>query len=536
MYQALYRKWRPKSFKDVIGQDYIVKTLQNEIISDRIGHAYLFIGSRGTGKTTCAKVFAKAVNCLNSNNGDACSNCDICQGVDSSTILDIIELDAASNNGVDDIRSICESANFTPAETKFKVYIIDEVHMLSPGAFNALLKTLEEPPQHVIFILATTEVHKVPATILSRCQKFEFNKISIENIVKRLNFISEKENIELQHEAALIIAKFADGAMRDALTILDKCIDCNKKVTSEKVSKILGITENEYIFDLIDFIIKKDLTNAIKIVDNLDKTSKNLSVFFSELILNFRNLMLIKSLDNPFDLIIVSESDYKKLLELSSNLSLDEILSILDTLQMSFEKFSKTLDVKTEIEMCLVKLIKNKNLDILKNLSTRIEKIEKILYNANSSSKLYESKLFDSHNGTNIVNSAEVDTNQKQKVFTNKNALDLEELHKNAVPMENWNEVIDSLKKYSQTIATAFKGSKAYVSGNYVLIDSPKEMAFELLRKSSQRDKMRFAIKEITGISYKLGPYCSNKKIQFKDPLDELISSAKELGINIIEK
>lgn len=534
MYQALYRKWRPKTFSDVIGQEHITKTLQNEIVSNRIGHAYLFIGTRGTGKTTCAKIFAKAVNCLNFANGDACLDCEICTGIDNNTILDVIELDAASNNGVDDIRNICEAANFTPATTKFKVYIIDEVHMLSPGAFNALLKTLEEPPEHVIFILATTEVHKVPATILSRCQKFEFHKISVDNIIKRLNFIAEKEGFILEQEAALTIAKFADGAMRDALTILDKCVDSDKEITYKKVSRILGITEKGYIFSIISSIIEKNTAQAVTIVTQLDKASKNLAVFFNELILAFRNIMLIKSMNNTTDLIIASKDELEKLKDFSSAFTLTEILTTLDVLQETYEKLSRTLNIKTEIEMCFVKLTSAPPSVQDNSLIERIEKIEKALVSLKNTnvagapsvpSPVVSVKEFDSLTDTVTA-----------KENTSQPLQNLEELQKNATPMKNWTEILELLKRHSQTIATAFKDSTAYVNGNYVLIDSPKEMAFELLRKSTQRDKMRLAIKEVTGNSYKLGPYKPIKKNNSKDPLDDLITSAKELGINLIEK
>lgn len=529
MYQALYRKWRPKTFADVIGQDHITRTLRNEILLKRIGHAYLFIGTRGTGKTTCAKIFAKAVNCPHTNDGDACSSCEICTGIDSTTILDVIELDAASNNGVDDIRSICDAANFTPTVAKYKVYIIDEVHMLSAGAFNALLKTLEEPPPHVIFILATTEVHKVPATILSRCQKFEFHKISVDDIIARLNFIAEQENLTLEHEAALTIAKFADGAMRDALTILDKCINTDKEITYKKVSQILGITANEYIFSVIDAIVEKNSSKALSIVSQLDKNSKNLSVFFEELTFAFRNIMLIKTLHDPSNLIIASTEELERLKAFSEKFTLEEILSVLNTLQAAYEKLSKVLSVKTEVEMCLVKLTSTSEQDAVKVLTERVEKLENLLKKLQSSGAFSTKSLKEQTVATAEKVTLENETGTAQSAA----ALDLTALQENAVPMKNWPEVLDLLKKHSQTIATAFKDSAAYISGNYVLIDSPKEVAFELLRKSTQRDKMRLAIKEVTGVAYKLGPYKTAKKVDAKDPLDELILSARELGVNV---
>ena len=240
MYQALYRKYRPRSFSEVVGQDHITDTLQNELKSGRISHAYLFTGSRGTGKTTCAKILAKAVNCLSLQEGDPCNTCENCTGIDDGSVLDILEIDAASNNGVENIRELRENAVFTPAKGKYRVYIIDEVHMLSTGAFNALLKTLEEPPSHVVFILATTEVHKLPATILSRCQRFDFKRIEPEVIAGRLAFVAKEEGLDLTGDAALLIASMADGGMRDALSILDLCAGQEGTIDEKMVEKVSG--------------------------------------------------------------------------------------------------------------------------------------------------------------------------------------------------------------------------------------------------------------------------------------------------------
>ena len=377
MYQALYRKYRPKVFKDVIGQPHVTVTLQNELLSGRIGHAYLFIGSRGTGKTTCAKIFAKAVNCMNLDEGNPCGECDLCREIDAGEVMDIVELDAASNNGVNDIRDICESAIFTPAKAKYRVYIIDEVHMLSPGAFNALLKTLEEPPAHVIFILATTEVHKIPATILSRCQRFEFHKISANDIAKRLEYVAEQENADIEKNAALLIAKISDGAMRDALAILDKCIGVSKKITVEIVSKTVGIASQEQVYEIIEAILKESPEIALAAVDNFDKHSKDMSRLTFELISNFRNIMLIKTLKSAQNLLIISDEDYKKLKDLAEKVTLETIIFIMDTLQQSFEKMSKGCDAKTELEMCLVKLCSPKLNYSNEAIVNRIDKLER---------------------------------------------------------------------------------------------------------------------------------------------------------------
>ena len=252
LYRAFYRKYRPSTFTDVVGQEHIIKTLENAVKSGKTSHAYLFTGSRGTGKTSCAKILAKAVNCINPHDGNPCNECEICKGIDSGVILDIIEIDAASNNGVDNIRDLREEANFTPANAKFRVYIIAEVHMLSIGAFNALLKTLEEPPAHVIFILATTEVHKLPSTILSRCQRFDFKRIPPEAISERLKEVAVKENLQISDDGAMLIARIADGAMRDALSLLDRCSSHEGLIDSAAVASSAGLAGREYIFELCE--------------------------------------------------------------------------------------------------------------------------------------------------------------------------------------------------------------------------------------------------------------------------------------------
>ncbi|MDY4191819.1 MAG: DNA polymerase III subunit gamma/tau, partial [Oscillospiraceae bacterium] len=250
MYQALYRKYRPKSFDDVVGQEHITSTLKNEVLTGKIAHAYLFCGSRGTGKTTCAKILAKAVNCPDLRDGSPCGECEICRGIDDGSLLDVLEIDAASNNGVDNIRQLREDAFFTPSMAKYRVYIIDETHMLSTGAFNALLKIMEEPPSHVLFILATTEAHKVPATILSRCQRFDFHRIKSGDIARYLEKIAGKEGVELTHDGALLIGRLSDGGMRDAVSLLDQCISQGSRITAELVSRTAGLAGSRPVLEL----------------------------------------------------------------------------------------------------------------------------------------------------------------------------------------------------------------------------------------------------------------------------------------------
>ena len=292
MYRALYRKWRPRRFADVVGQTPIVTALQNQIAAGRIGHAYLFTGTRGTGKTTCAKIFAKAVNCTDTANPDPCCECAVCKGIEDGSIMDIIEMDAASNNGVDDIRDLRDEVAYLPSVCKYKVYIIDEVHMLSTAAFNALLKTMEEPPEHVIFILATTDVQKVPVTILSRCQRYDFARITAEDIAARLTYVAGQENIDLDPAAARLIGRLADGAMRDALSILDTCAGVDNTVDEALVRRMAGVTDRSYLFDISDAIAAQNAVAALEKIAELRQKSVDMRRLCMELAGHYRNLML----------------------------------------------------------------------------------------------------------------------------------------------------------------------------------------------------------------------------------------------------
>lgn len=356
MYQALYRKWRPQVFADVVGQDHITTTLMNEIKSGRHSHAYLFTGSRGTGKTTCAKIFAKAVNCEHPVNGDPCGECETCKGIDSGSVMDVIEIDAASNNGVDNIRDIRDEANFTPVGCKYRVYIIDEVHMLSTGAFNALLKTLEEPPEHVKFILATTEVHKLPATILSRCQRFDFKRITPEDIAKRLAYVAEREELTLDADAAMLIARLADGALRDALSIMDQCIGHSRNITLDVVNETVGLAGKDYLFSLSDAILRKDSASALEKINELHNRSCDMERLCNELTNHFRNLMICRAVKNPKDLIVCSEQELSQYMSSSSGYSMNYILEVLNVLGDTVTNLRKGLNRRVEMEMAIIKL------------------------------------------------------------------------------------------------------------------------------------------------------------------------------------
>ena len=356
MYRALYRKWRPQRFEDVVAQRAIVTALKNQITAGRVGHAYLFTGVRGTGKTTCAKIFAKAVNCLHPHNGDPCGECEICRGIDNGSILDVVEMDAASNNGVDDIRDLRDETAYTPSACRYKVYIIDEVHMLSTAAFNALLKTLEEPPAHVIFILATTEIQKVPATILSRCQRYDFTRIGPEDIARRVEYIAGQEQLELTPEGAELIARLADGAMRDALSILDTCAGVTAKIDADVVRRMAGVTDRSYLFRISDAIEAQDGAAALAQLAQLRQQSVDVKRLTEELIAHYRALMLAALPGGQALLSGVSPEEEQQYLEKGPRMGQREAIRAIRALGNALEHMTRGSDQRIELELALFSL------------------------------------------------------------------------------------------------------------------------------------------------------------------------------------
>ena len=356
MYRALYRKWRPQRFADVVGQTAIVTALQNQISAGRIGHAYLFTGTRGTGKTTCAKIFAKAVNCLDTSSPDPCGECEICKGIDSGSVMDIIEMDAASNNGVDDIRDLRDEVAYLPSVCKYKVYIIDEVHMLSTAAFNALLKTMEEPPEHVIFILATTEVQKVPVTILSRCQRYDFTRITADDIAGRLLYVAGQEKIELDENAAQLIGRLADGAMRDALSILDTCAGVTAKIDADVVRRMAGVTDRSYLFRISDALEAQDGAAALAQLAQLRQQSVDVKRLTEELIAHYRALMLAALPGGQALLSGVSPEEEALYLEKGPQLGQREAIRAIRALGSALEHMTRGSDQRIELELALFSL------------------------------------------------------------------------------------------------------------------------------------------------------------------------------------
>ncbi|WP_283608915.1 DNA polymerase III subunit gamma/tau [Faecalispora anaeroviscerum] len=589
MYQVLYRKWRPRQFSDVVGQPQVTSTLKNELISGRLAHAYLFTGSRGTGKTTCAKILAKAVNCLNPKNGDPCGECELCRGLDNGSVLDVVEIDAASNNGVENIRTLREEANFTPAAAKYRVYIIDEVHMLSIGAFNALLKTLEEPPEHVIFILATTEVHKLPATILSRCQRFDFRRIAPADIADRLTYIAGEENASIEPQAALLLARLADGALRDALSLLDQCLGRSRNVTVDVVTQTAGLAGREHLFRLADAIAGQDAATALLVIDELYTASKDMVRLCEELSSYFRGLMLLKTMKDARDILAVPEEEYQAMAARALPTSLPVILHCLDTTQDTLERMYRGGNRRIEMEMAILRLC-SPELDSgtdalvrriaalerngavpaaqLSRLEPQAPRIPEPAPNSTatippaasaSSAPVVRQELDEvppwmeepppaSQEPTFPAPSPVPEASELQEPpkppAISQAARDsgapptLDDLQDLAQPLDVWPEILQTMKEYSRVVAASFAGSTAYVSGEYVLIDAPSPTALELLRRPAQRDKMRDAIKQVTGRTYKLGPYKKPQTEQTKeqDPLKALAESAAAAGIPVIQQ
>ncbi len=356
MYLALYRKYRPQTFDDVISQPHITTTLKNQISGGKHGHAYLFTGSRGTGKTTCAKILSMAVNCLHPKDGNPCMECDACREIASGSAVDITEMDAASNNGVNDVRVLRDEVAYTPVSCRYRVYIIDEVHMMSTAAFNALLKTLEDPPAHVIFILATTELHKVPATIVSRCQRFEFRRIDIADSAQRLMAVAQNEGITLEQDAAELISRLSDGGMRDALSVLDRCIAAGGSVTCDVVRSCAGVADNRHLFAFAEMIAQKNISGCLNLMQQLYNGSKDLARLIDELSGHYRDLMLYKTVPEDKGLLTAMPDEYPELERLSSMYSLNDILRCLEQLQKCADSIGRTRHRKTAAEMTLVRM------------------------------------------------------------------------------------------------------------------------------------------------------------------------------------
>ncbi len=536
MYQALYRKWRPKDFSDVYGQPHVTRTLQSQLESGRISHAYLFTGSRGTGKTTCAKILSKAVNCLSPVNGNPCNECEICKGIENGSILDVIEIDAASNNGVDNIRDLREEANFTPANAKYRVYIIDEVHMLSIGAFNALLKTLEEPPSHVIFILATTEIHKLPSTILSRCQRFDFKRIAPEDITARLMYVAEKENVSLTSNAASLIARIADGGMRDALSLLDRCLAMGTDIDENTVSDAAGIAGTIHLFSFSEFVANGDFTSALKLVSKLHSDSCDIDSLCTELTLHFRNLMVAKTVSECEGLIVCSKDELEKIKERAAQLKLSKILSCIEILEQTAKNIKNAANKKIQLEAAVIKMCApsaSSGEGISADLELRISAIEKKL------ASLSGGKTITEHQKTPVVPpvSAPAPQPAEQKPAAEEKAPVPEETPPAAPPaanapesepdlpdgsFEQWPEVLDKIKIYDIPLFGIMANSSATIKNGRIVIHSENPTLFDFICTDTHSKELARAVFEVMGRKMKIAVSNTEKPKASTSPLENL--------------
>ena len=540
MYKALYRKYRPMTFDDVVSQPHITTTLRNQLVGGKTAHAYLFTGSRGTGKTTCARILAKALNCLDPVDGNPCLECDICRDAEENALSDIIEIDAASNNGVDDIRDLRDGAVYTAERCRYKVYIIDEVHMLSKEAFNALLKIMEEPPSHVKFILATTEIHKVLPTILSRCQRYDFRRILPKDITERLMYVAEKENISLDREAAELIAKTADGGMRDALSLLDQCIAFSENVTLDIVSGAAGIAGREPVFDIMEAVADKNAGRAAEVIDELYGMSKDMQKLCDELISQFRNVMIAKAVPNNINLLACMPSELERIKALADRLSLDEIMHILEILQAGNERIARVNSKRVEIEMCLLKLCSQTAGQSVQaasagtDLTAKLDMLEQKLAAVQQSAPVNNS-VPPVQNSNNYQSAPQQTAYSKPAASAaNQGGGDMSKLRpEDFVREERWTDILEKFAEICPSVNGALSGSYAMTGGGFMLIYTENSFFLQLLRNKENAEKLQEAIRIITGKTYAIRAKCTAKPAESGDKLKGILDKAKENNIPV---
>ena len=535
MHKALYRVYRPKTFGDVVGQEHIVKTLKNQIKNNNIGHAYLFSGTRGTGKTSTAKIFARAVNCLNPINEEPCNECEICIDTLNDNIMDIVEIDAASNNSVDDIRELRESVKYTPSKAKYKVYIIDEVHMLSQGAFNALLKTLEEPPSYVIFILATTEPHKIPATILSRCQRFDFKRVSSKDIASRMSYICKKENIEAEEKALSLIARNSQGALRDALSILDQCISFgNEKIEYNDVIELLGTVNIDELFELSQSIIDENTKKSLEILNEFIIWGKDIRNLINDLIDHFRNLMVCKVSKDLDEIISLPEESIERLKEQSQNVNINDLIRILNILSETQDSMKSSSNTRILAEVTIMKIAQPMFDESKEALIKRIENLEEKIESGNikvSTVQIEQSKDVKSQ----II--------EDDKVEENKEDVAYEEVKSEDVRLVelSWKKVTQKIKDDRKlSIAALLKEVNTFnVKDNilYLIFNDNFSFARSRLNSKDTIEYVESIIREVLKRSFNIQIYLKSEVASLN--LSETINKAdegEEILKNIVNK
>ncbi len=524
MYQALYRKWRPLTFADVLSQPQVTTTLQNQVRHGTTAHAYLFTGSRGTGKTTCARILAKAVNCEHPRpDGNPCLECSICRDAEQAVLSDLIEIDAASNNSVEDIRDLREGAIYTPERCKFKVYIIDEVHMLSVSAFNALLKIMEEPPAYVKFILATTEIHKVPATIISRCQRYDFRRIRQEDLVERLTYIAQKEGIALTQEAAELMARLSDGGMRDAISLLDRCSAYGEEITAPMTAEAAGVAGREYLMTMLQAMHEKDTTKVLEQVAALHDASKDLQRLCEELMLMLRDVMLLKA-TNDTGLLHCMADEVAGLQALAEASSMEQIMAMLQTLQSCRERMGRAVNQRVELEMTLIRLCSPVvtaqqsgsavGAEDVQALYDRIAKLEQGTVTPQPMAAQPEI--------TKPV-TAPITEPEPEVDFRSLKMTDFK-------PLVEWADILEECGRRNPAVLGTLVGSKAVVYANIILIVAENPFFLTMFKEKANAQSLGDAIQAITGKRYVIRAKCSAAAAKPR-AVEEMLEKAKNSGI-----
>ena len=523
-YEALYRKWRPQSFEDIVAQPHITRTVRNQIMRGKTAHAYLFTGSRGTGKTTCARIFAKAVNCLNPKNGDPCLECEICRDAEAGTLTDIIEIDGASNNGVDEVRNLRENASFLPVRCKYKVFIIDEVHMMSAGAFNALLKMIEEPPEYVKFVFATTEIHKVPATILSRCQRFDFRRILPADIAGRIRYIAEHEQVTVSEAAAHRIAVLSDGGMRDALSLLDQCAAISDAVELETVEEAVGVAGTESVFLILRAAAEKNASAALERIDLLYQQSKDMTRFADEISQQLRNLMLLKTAPDDASLLDIMPEELEQLKAIAALYSLPGIISALSAVRQCCDRMTRAGNRRMELEMTIIRLCADQQQQSgdIKALTNRIAALEQQLAAIQA-------------NGVPVQQAAPPKRRQpapSKNVPTQNLQVDAKTDEKQFVAVKNWAAVLERFFDINPAVAGLLNNSSAYIyAEKNILLVCVRNMLFRRLFKQTDAVMLLDAAEQILGTRYQLRYKVLEQEADQTAPAEILMQRAQSDGI-----
>lgn len=533
MYRALYRKWRPYTFEDVVGQEAITSALCNQITAGKVAHAYLFTGTRGTGKTTCAKIFAKAINCEAPNGANPCGQCEPCVGIDNGSILDVTEIDAASNNSVEDVRALREETAYRPSRCKYRVYIIDEVHMLSTSAFNALLKIMEEPPSHVVFILATTEIHKVPATIVSRCQRFDFGRIPAELIAQRLLFVAKEEGFALTAEAADLIARLADGALRDALSLLDTCSGSGEEVNEALVRRMAGVADKEYLFLLSAAVQANDIAGLVEQIAKLRAQSIDVRRLTEELVHHYRTLLLAAVQPSGALLQDLPQPEQQRYLSEAKTIGESASLDAVRRLTAAVDKMSRAPDPKIELEIALF--------DLCRPPVEAMAPVPHPVVQAPAKPPVVAPEKEAQISKAAPVPPQSVEAAEKPEPPKAPSPTPPPTPPKEVVaqapaglqPFDGWAQVVEGMKGMDRMLHSFMISSKAYLDGKRVLIDGGEMFLTYMRDYPEATEKVKTSIEQVTGVRYPVGPYKKDDIGKPTSTIEQTLDDLKALGVDV---